>query len=335
MDFCESSVMLIGNHLKPFSRITVQRERTEMCEMSRASEIAKNIWLGPTPEELSDCKDTVRTSEKEYDLLIEASDLASIPDSDALGLIEDALRDTDEPQIMDFPSSGSIMPPDWSQMDVSGILHMCQWMQGLADPEGSDEHQHQCDKDGDMVMKTAPRPKRILIHCTDGYTETSLLALTYFMYVEGVPVHEAWLRLHCEKQRNFFAYPSDVSLLVHFQSAILQASSKRKEMLAGPDPLWLSRMDGSLPSRILPYMYLGNLGHAKNPGLLSALGIGQVLSVGEAVLWPAKLKEKWGCENLLRVDGVQDNGIDPLTDDFARCLDFLGMRRYIHPAELH
>lgn len=297
-----------------------------MCEMSRASEIAKNIWLGPTPDDPSDCEAVVKPAEKQYDLLIEASDLACVPDSDTLKGVLDALTEKDGPQAMEFPSSGSIMHPDWSHVDIDAILNTCRWMHSLADPASADWSHPDDDKDGDADGRMdidSPRPRKILIHCVDGYTETSLLALTYLMYTEGLPVHEAWLRLHLEKQRNFFAYPSDVSLLMHFQPHILEASRKQVDPGNCLHPPWLPRMDGSLPSRILPYMYLGNLGHARNPELLSALGIGQVLSVGESVFWSLKFRESWGVENLMRVDGVQDNGIDPLTDDFSRCLDFI------------
>jgi dual specificity MAP kinase phosphatase len=71
-------------------------------------------------------------------------------------------------------------------------------------------------------------------------------------------------------------------------------------------------------------MYLGNLGHANNPELLRALGITQILSVGEIAMWREGDLEKWGKENVCVVQGVQDNGIDPLTEEFARCLEFIG-----------
>jgi len=80
-----------------------------------------------------------------------------------------------------------------------------------------------------------------------------------------------------------------------------------------------------LPSRILEYMYLGNLGHANNPELLHAMGIRRILSVGEAVSWSNEEKEKWGKENILLVDRVQDNGVDPLTNEFSNCLEFIGI----------
>ncbi|WAR62801.1 hypothetical protein PtB15_15B389 [Puccinia triticina] len=42
-----------------------------------------------------------------------------------------------------------------------------------------------------------------------------------------------------------------------------------------------SRFDGHFPSRILPFVYLGNLNHASNALMLKALGITHVVSMGE------------------------------------------------------
>ena len=86
----------------------------------------------------------------------------------------------------------------------------------------------------------------------------------------------------------------------------------------------MKRIDGSLPSRILPYMYLGNLSHANNPSLLAAMGIKRVLSVGEPVSWSDGTSKSWGAGNVMFIDRVQDNGVDPLTDEFDRCLEFIG-----------
>ncbi|KAG5644183.1 hypothetical protein DXG03_009024 [Asterophora parasitica] len=47
-----------------------------------------------------------------------------------------------------------------------------------------------------------------------------------------------------------------------------------------------SRFDGSFPSRVLPFLYLGNLNHAANAYMLHALGITHVVSVGECALIP-------------------------------------------------
>ena len=51
------------------------------------------------------------------------------------------------------------------------------------------------------------------------------------------------------------------------------------------DQRWLDDLDGSFPSRILPYLYLGSLRHANCPTALAKLGISAVVSVGETVDW--------------------------------------------------
>lgn len=309
--------------------IEVQLERQEMCRMSRASEIAKNVWLGPTPDSaLCPNSNGANNNEPEFDISIESSDLAEAPELRMLNCVgESSLH---APQRLEFPSSGSIMPQKWpSAGPLDPVTLMCQWIHSMANPAAAfDLDENETDQDGDIAMKMLqPRPRKILIHCTDGYTESSLLALAYFMYAERVPVHEAWLRLHCEKKRNFFAYSSDVALLSSLQARILELSPGPNNGIAGSlqeEPAWLSRIDGSLPSRILPYMYLGNLGHANNPQLLRAMGIKRVVSVGEPISWSKGQKESWGAKNLLFIDRVQDNGVDSLTKDFERCLEFIG-----------
>ena len=292
--------------------------------MSKASEISKNVWLGPTPDS-SLCN--TENEESDFDVLIEASDVAPTPEFTTLQHIGELSRSS--PQHLEFPSSGSIIPPSTSSAEPDPITEMCQWLYSIANTEsGPDSCEDDTDADGDIPMKNlSTRPRKILLHCADGYTETTLLGVAYYMFAEGVPLHDAWLRLHCEKQRNFFAYPSDVALLSSLQSRLLASSPCfriKKSKVALKEPAWLSRIDGSLPSRILPYMYLGNLGHANNPDLLRALGIGKVLSVGEPVNWSKNQLEKWGSNNLLFIDRVQDNGVDPLTDQFERCLEFIG-----------
>ena len=297
-----------------------------MCNMSKASEIARNVWLGPTPDSLL-CPSSEDDDEPAFDILIEASDLAQPPDSHTLKRVGELSYST--PQHLEYPSSGSIMPQAHIKRGSDPLKIMCQWIYKLANPKNTPDasEDEENDSDGDIPMKLLfPQPRKILIHCTDGYTESSLLGLAYFMYAEQVAVHEAWLRLHCEKKRNFFAYPSDVALLASLQTRLvptLSLTSDRPEA-ALEEPAWISRIDGSLPSRILPYMYLGNLGHANNPDLLKEMGIKRILSVGEPANWTKAQIESWGQKNLLFIDRVQDNGVDPLMKDFERCLRFIG-----------
>ncbi|KAL2221839.1 hypothetical protein M432DRAFT_600609 [Thermoascus aurantiacus ATCC 26904] len=299
-----------------------QWERYEMCSMSKASEISNNVWQGPTPELILRPQGTGPVKEEEeFDLLIEASDVASVPGPRLLEKIEKDLEDG--PQRLEFPSSGSIIPPTGENREVDDLVNTVRWMYYLANPE---EPEQEVDADGDIPMVSlVKKPRKIFIHCGDGYTESSLLAIAYFVFAEGVPVHEAWLRLHCEKKRNFFAYPSDVAFLTSIQRRLLQESPAAQGLNLSrlPDPAWLSKMDGSLPSRILPYMYLGNLTHANNPELLWALGIRRVLSIGEPVNWTDAEIRMWGEKNLMFIDQIQDNGIDPLTQEFDRCLEFI------------
>lgn len=325
-------------------------ERQEMCTMSAPTEIAHNVWLGPTPDPAVDCG----FEEAGFDILIEASDLAQTPDEKSFKALDKFLEQKDTSDLpeaelpyLEFPGSGAILPPTWSQTEVDGLMATCEWIHKHAhSPPKSKRRDSKLslspdrDKDGDSMMQEQdpekqPAGRRVLIHCTDGYTESSLLGLAYYMYAECIPVHDAWLHVHREKSRNFFAYGSDVALLRAIQPRILQSSPKYSgdlKQLTPPVPDWLERMDGSLPSRILPYMYLGNLGHANNPSLLKELGIGQILSVGEPVSWSREVNEQWSQENLVFIDKVQDNGVDPLTDEFPRCLDFIGKSRGI-PAE--
>ncbi len=173
--------------------------------------------------------------------------------------------------------------------------------------------------------------RKILIHCTDGYTESTLLGLSYYTYATGLPVPTAWLDLHVSKRRNLCAYPSDVALLTTIAPRLLSESPVHAEKslseitdLVKDEPEWIKNMDGSLPSRVTDYMYLGNLGHANNPDLLRHMGIRQILSVGETASWRDGELENWGKENIMVVQRVQDNGVDPLTEEFERCLEFIG-----------
>jgi dual specificity MAP kinase phosphatase len=414
------------------------RERYEMYSMSAATEIAHNVWLGPTPDPNIDGPPENQPDRPEFDLMISCSDGVDMPRGVHLKMAERQLDQKDSSpdgakevtvDELEFPASGAILPPTCGNTDVSRLLDTCRFIYNQANRRslkrrrdskfsaGRDRPFSSCrsdvdDAEGDRAMASSSddisrdsqqRGRQILIHCYDGYTESSLLALAYYMFAHGVRVHDAWLQLHLERGRNFFAYPSDVQLLRVVEHLILLASpacqtnstdsaapspcaspsisdtaspgftpdeppftipeaitvneraSRRLPSVpeklsliasytSSPEPCWLDKMDGSLPSRILPYMYLGNLAHANNPSLLRALGIGQVLSVGENLNWHRMASSPdqdspdddeqdpdtdtaeftgWTRSNLRFVDGVQDNGVDPLMEELVKCLDFI------------
>ncbi|KAI9650890.1 tyrosine/serine/threonine protein phosphatase pps1 [Ciborinia camelliae] len=306
-----------------------QQERVEMCAMTKASEIDHNVWLGPTPDGFPETHPALL--EGQFDILIECNDSGQISH---LELQEIAEGRTNKWQL-GFPSSGMIQPPSWDHDQADGIMETCKWIYHLAHgtlPE---------DKDGDTPMTTKIRERKILIHCTDGYTESTLLGLAYFTYATGLSVPKAWLDLHVSKKRNFFAYPQDVSLLTTIAPRLVTESPVHQDKsilditdLAQEEPDWIKSMDGSLPSRVTDYMYLGNLGHANNPDLLRHLGIKQILSVGETATWKDGEMDKWGRDNVMVIQRVQDNGVDPLTDEFGRCLDFIDRGKLNNTATL-
>jgi len=319
------------------------QERAEMYAMTEASEISYNVWLGPTP-------DLATEEALGYDVLIECSDLGRLDHGPLLAIVEGG-EEAMGRHYIDFPSSGSILAPTWSHTEADIILETCKWIHHLAHgthPSLPDSLQP--DTDGDVEMadlssaesaaqQSGPLqrmpPRKILIHCADGYTESTLLAIAYFSFATGRPVPDAWLSLHTTMQRNFFAYPSDVALLTAIAPRLLQDSPALQGKVSLNDittmvkdePKWFTGFDGSFPSRILDYMYLGNLGHANNPDLMRSLGIGQILSVGEMAMWRDGELDEWGVDNTCVVQAVQDNGIDPLTDEFERCLEFIDRGR--------
>lgn len=316
------------------------QERLEMRVLSQASEIAKNVWLGPTPEYNTldpDISDT--TASLPYDILIETNDFARMPDAHTLfrtgTLVEHAdASPQGKPVQLELPSSGSISQQTCRSIDVDRFVAVCKWIYALANGTRTKRSSQNRPTSRSKAPQSTPPPtvaepvqpqRRVLIHCADGYTETSLLAIAYMMFAEGIPAHRAWIRMHKEKGRNFFAYPADKTFLQSVQSRLLQESPALRKALYDVETLtWMEKMDGSLPSRILPYLYLGNLNHAQNPGLLKEMGISRVLSVGEPISWTKDELSTWGTDNLLFIDKVQDNGVDPLTDEFDHCLQFIG-----------
>jgi len=295
-----------------------------MCSMSRASEIANNVWLGSTADIRYDME-----RKHKWGVFIEACDLAQMPLPETLTDLLEMADHSSEQLFLEFPGSGTISPASWSGVDVDGIIDTCRWIYAIANGEQTDEECHDADGDHRMMTPMQRQPRKVLIHCTDGYTETSLLGLAYLMFAETLTVHDAWIKMHTEKNRNFFAYDKDLAFLRFIEHKLLEAAvNDRNQRLEQPKPSppeWLYRMDGSLPSRILPYMYLGNLLHANNCGLLQAVGIRRVLSIGEEVSWSQEERRAYGEDNVMTLSDLQDNGCDPLDHQFRRCLKFIGL----------
>ncbi|KAL9061088.1 MAG: hypothetical protein Q9162_000233 [Coniocarpon cinnabarinum] len=338
----------------------LSQEREEMSDLSTASFIAENVALGSTPDptllDANTPNGEYAPEDPDYSIMIEASDLAYLPDRESLNEIANFLHEKarhGERAVanLEVPSSGSLLTNDRGDIDsrtLERLLMLCTWIYDQSHvstpsflPLTDTVHR---DLDGDIFMTSSEslhfQPRRILLHCADGYTETTLVALAYYMFAHGVPLHIALLDLHVANDRNFFAYATDKSFLLAIESKLLSASPARVSTPTSSDeeensrissqmpptlndrPDWLTRMDGSLPSRVLPHLYLGNLQHAMNSDLIQALGITRVLSVGEPVNYVPDSAAAKAIE-VIHILGVQDNGVDALRPEFERCLAFI------------
>jgi hypothetical protein len=394
---------------------------------------------GFTSSQLGNTQDVPLSSEDEISnphqisICIETHDLADMPLPSTLTLARVTLNDLPKDQLpdelihLDCYSSGSSLT-SVSAFDIfySQLAHLLEFID-------------------EQVMQG----RRILIHCADGYTETSMLALSWIMYKERLRLPGAYL--HLQELRSFFVYSSDVEILQRVEKKILEPSNTREhkrkreettgqeeiEQLSiggaaqtpgmcnrkpsiddknvdtvkkepvmvdddeddetdlissedepedhatavatdrrqlfddtymsqvpkhltsstamdtdhrndvdevipildthrtaqggGPSSLdcepeeikvqypWFysERFEGSFPSRILPFLYLGNLNHATNPKVLKALGITHVLSVGEN----ANLGDDF---KLLLLDNLYDDGIDSLWGHIDDCIKHIG-----------
>ncbi|OLL25931.1 Dual specificity protein phosphatase PPS1 [Neolecta irregularis DAH-3] len=275
----------IENGATPYKLDFFNTEREEMRILTAATSIANNVDLG----NFADFELNAR--ERRYKICIEPSDSATIPTIERLQSVLSAL-DGCSTVLFSFPASASIEATETHKFE--GIVRSCKWLYDRA-TEGF----------------------KILIHCGDGYTESSLLAICYCIYAYGWCVSEAWVKLHRDLRRDFFAFPTDLRLVKALEPHLLAASPNSKEAI--PHPEWFCEpFNGSFPSRILPHMYLGNLLHANNHEMLRQLGISRLLSVGEQVAW----SEAEGFE-VMYLDNIQDDGVDNLAPALEVALAFL------------
>ncbi|KAK0552716.1 tyrosine/serine/threonine protein phosphatase pps1 [Tilletia horrida] len=349
---------------------------------------------------------------------------------------------------------------------ADSVIDLCAWIKAQAQP-ASVRADGQLYTSGDENV----RERRFLIHCGDGYTETSLLALSYLMLARNLTLPEAYLDMQHRANRSFFVYARDLPLLKrvdeklsllrlvaqHQQQQMEEEAKARSHLLCrgkakhsfawlsssneeqksahakaqsegaanADQPSWAKsiaaaatglvspsnsmpgqtshrktlsfasatsaalarnrhkrsatcsselgaqlgddskvrdawfhnpRFEGSFPSRILPFLYLGNIAHAMNADMLHALGITHVVSVGESALHPPPGEcndEDWmadyadpagapqampgdsalwremqaGRIDVLDLKNVSDDGIDPLRATMCQSVEYIERAR--------
>ncbi|KAF1797793.1 hypothetical protein FB192DRAFT_1396101 [Mucor lusitanicus] len=382
----------------------VELENMQMREMSKATEITRNIWVGNTQDApvstydigMSSSSSSSEFSHEEdvnphqFSICIEAHDLADMPLPSTLTLARETLNDLKDGQMpsemIHFDMYATGVPNEKSEFDAF-YTRLYQLLLFMEDQAAHD--------------------RRILIHCSDGYTESSLLALTWIMYHCKLQLPEAYLYL--QRIRSFFVYAADVPTLRRIEHMLfedhdsIEPQPKRKKSTttadaseaikrlsvggvhlngradsdsddeqmetqasATPPPIradhrqllddayintisntdidekipdniyrqsqlsptkeeerlfpWFysPRFEGSFPSRILPFLYLGNLNHATNPAMLKALNITHIVSVGEKADLDSSAFE------LLFLDNLYDDGIDSIQSRLSNVMDFVG-----------
>lgn len=339
-------------------------EQMEMREMSKASEITSHVWIGNTQDApVSFDSDDPNDNPHGISICIEAHDLADMPLPSTLMLARETLNDPKNKQteVIHFDMYATGVPQAKAEFDLfcTRLLCLLKFMQ-----------------------EQSNQARDILIHCSDGYTETSLLGLSWIMYHLRISLPEAYL--YFQKKRSFFVYASDIPTLRRIEQLLfgqecIEPEPKRKKseqyefiqtlsigdhhgldssdssdseldhrVLYNDDYLnkvsnlgqsgvykqlclsptkqelelhpWFysTRFEGSFPSRVLPFLYLGNLNHATNPDMLKALHITHIVSVGEkADLNPLDF-------DLLFLDNLYDDGIDSIRGRLDQVLQFIG-----------
>lgn len=347
--------------------------------------------IGMSSSSSSDFSHEEDVNPHQFSICIEAHDLADMPLPSTLTLARETLNELKDGQMpsemIHFDMFATGVPNEKSEFDAfyARLYHLLLFME--------DQAKHD---------------RKILIHCSDGYTESSLLSLTWIMYHYKLQLPEAYLYL--QRIRSFFVYAADVPTLRRIEHMLfedhesIEPQPKRKKSAADaseaikrlsvrsvksnghavesenddeqnredtlidvhaplvkadnrqllddayinsisntdidekiPDNIYRQsqlsptkkeerlfpwfyspRFEGSFPSRILPFLYLGNLNHATNPAMLKALNITHIVSVGE------KADLDKNAFELLFLDNLYDDGIDSIRSRLGNVLEFIG-----------
>ncbi|KAI0267881.1 hypothetical protein BC834DRAFT_821998 [Gloeopeniophorella convolvens] len=437
--------LLVGPHTVNFA----QREKDEMRELTRASEILTvpspdleddadevrpwtpglgQVFLGNVNDvpffhhglaggvpsegsiDLLDSAGNAAADGMGYDVCIECHDRAPAPTPGHLRGAEEHIMEL-ERRWEASGAKGLRPPPNAAAVvhlpfplspSIGALTPFLEFLERLLKPE---------------LRRGLGRPAKILIWSSDGYTESSVLALSLIMAMRSMTLPEAYLELQVAKRRSFFVYQSDIAPLKRIEGKLARdrratlpppvpaprrfligparvttlipatnesamsasydetsnsplaplrrpraSTSPLLPSLADGHQVWFDdpRFDGSFPSRVLPFLYLGNLNHASNAYMLHALGITHVVSVGECALIPPPtesssgatcapctpkttstfipgtgperrgslyIEEREGRIKVLDIKGVCDDGIDTLQPQLAPICSWIDRAR--------
>ncbi|WFD29971.1 hypothetical protein MSPP1_000985 [Malassezia sp. CBS 17886] len=192
-----------------------ERERDEIHSLTRATPIAKNVWLGSSRDfapSLGVAQDATQDSATcaTFSIGLEMLEDGEAPPPAFLHTVARSFEMYDRALAAGTPGqvptahfecpAGLALPVSLPDINVTSytMLLMCRWLYELTQP-------------GQCAFPR--RARRALIHCADGYTESSAFALSYLMYTEAITLAEAYLALQLRLNRSFFVQSKDVLLL--------------------------------------------------------------------------------------------------------------------------
>lgn len=322
-----------------------QRENDELHFLTAPTAISKNVWVS-TSDHVHPDTPSMSPAHRPFTINIEVYPHAVPPAASFLQSVTQNLRQFDVSQGHGSPSRrvprAQLECPNAMQQTKAlpelalRILELCAWLHRQVHPD-------KC---------TAPQiPRHALMHCDDGYTEVSVLALAYLMYQHGLTLSDAYLYMHLHLERPFFVTPSDFQLLLLIEQRVprMRRQSLSSKVATSPTALkscssafssspastmWIqsTHFDGSLPSRILPFLYLGTVFHAMNARLLEQLGITHVVSVGESAMQvkgPYTLQTAYytGEVDVLEIEHVPDDGLHGLGEHLITAIQYIERAR--------
>lgn len=103
---------------------------------------------------------------------------------------------------------------------VAHIVELAVWIRDQSDPNPFAAATSDCPLQA---------PRRVLLHCGDGYTETSLLALAYVMLARRCSVSEAYLFLQLDCQRSFFVYTADRETVLKLERRVVEVLAREDD----------------------------------------------------------------------------------------------------------
>ncbi|KAJ9127823.1 hypothetical protein QFC24_000107 [Naganishia onofrii] len=278
------------------------KEAEESIKLAGASELGENIWLG------NGWDDPFRYSGKirnplNVDLVIEAHDLADIPTETTAHTLKQVLARRVKPKrSLRHPIASSRsqhLPPDDEPiyLEIASSSRARQCMQN--------SHEILANRlialvDAIYALNnprgTKASPVRTLVFCDDGYTETSVFALTYLMVSRKLSLKEAYLHLQLACKRSFFVYQFDVPFLsvVEHKLATRNVAFKNSAAVRPSSPLskWKTfglsngknvSMEKKSDSHLTESSVVKPADSWINSDKFDDLGITHVVSVGETL----------------------------------------------------